>query len=162
MSDKDKAREYAVETIAHLASCTPSIRENFWINFTTEEIENIQISFYDKAEDIVVQIEEGKKDSKGFSRHLYSNPLLIKAPPSKMQGALKDMQIFFTDMAERIQRSIIYAGIDIQIAGSEPVMASEEFLRKAGVDIQNVKRKALEKRQSEIDQINKMMGDTNA
>jgi hypothetical protein len=130
--------------------------------FTGAEIENIQISFYDKAEDIVVQIEEGRKDPTGFSRHLYSNPLLSKAPPSKLQGAIKDMQAFFSDKSEQIRRSLVYAGVSVDIPESAPVIVSEDILRRSGIDINNVKRKVLEKRQFQIDQLKKMIGDNNA
>lgn len=162
MNDKEKSREFAVESIAHLASCAPSIRENFWNSFTPKEIEEIQIGFYGKAEGIVVQIEEGKTDSVGFSRYLYSNPLLTKGPPSKLQGAIKEMQSFFNDKSEQIKRSIVYAGSGIQIPNSDPVAISESNLIKAGIDIKTIHKKVMMQRTEKIEQINRTIGDPNA
>lgn len=162
MDEKQKAREYAVETIAHLASCAPSAREGFWTALTEVEIEKVQVDFYDRAEKIVVQIEEGKSDPSGFSQYLYSNPLLSKASPSKRAGAIKDMKEFFTNMSERIKRSIIYAGSDINVPDSDPVGISEDMLRRSGINIDVVKRQATEKRQAFMEQIKQISGDVNA
>ena len=162
MDEKQKAREYSVESIANLASCTPSIREGFWDRFTVAEIENIQISFYDKAEKIVVSIEEGVSDPQGFSKHLYSNPLLSKAPPNKMIAAINEMAGFFQDMTERIKRSILYAGSDLTVPENDPIAIDEDTLRKAGVDLNIVKRRALEKREAFLKTMKNMIGDINA
>jgi hypothetical protein len=118
---KEELKFNMARLIGRLACTSPSLRENFWNNFSESQILEIQKSIYDKSSDIIDNICKSEKDNIGFAKHLYSHFLLKDKSLSKIDEAIDEMSKFFKEYINYIYINITYCDSPIHVIYNGPI-----------------------------------------